>query len=121
MSASRLDAHEDGRDAPHQGNYRLSHLRALEAQAVHIFREVAAEFERPVLMFSGGKVSIVIMHLVKKAFWPAAIPFPVLHVVIGRNFGELLKLRDRHVADLGVKLVVASVQADIDAGLTVDE
>jgi sulfate adenylyltransferase subunit 2 len=102
------------------GNYRLSHLRALEAQSVHIFREVAAEFERPVLLFSGGKDSIVMLHLAKKAFWPGPIPFPVLHVDTGRNFPEVLDFRDRHVADLGVKLLVASVQEDIDAGLTAE-
>ncbi|HWE65611.1 MAG TPA: sulfate adenylyltransferase subunit CysD, partial [Acidimicrobiales bacterium] len=107
--------------APHQGNYRLSHLRALEAQAIHIFREVVAEFEKPVLMFSGGKDSIVMLHLAKKSFWPAPIPFPVLHVDTGRNFREVLEFRDRHVAQLGVKLVVASVQEDIDAGRTVED
>jgi sulfate adenylyltransferase subunit 2 len=103
------------------GNYRLSHLRALEAQAIHIFREVAAEFERPVLLFSGGKDSIVMLHLAKKAFWPGPIPFGVLHVDTGRNFPEVLAFRDRHVVDLDVKLTVASVQEDIDAGLTTEE
>jgi sulfate adenylyltransferase subunit 2 len=102
------------------GNYRLSHLRALEAQSIHIFREVAAEFERPVLLFSGGKDSIVMLHLAKKAFWPGPIPFPVLHVDTGRNFTEVLDFRDRHVVDLGVKLLVASVQEDIDNGLTAE-
>ncbi|HVA06342.1 MAG TPA: sulfate adenylyltransferase subunit CysD [Acidimicrobiales bacterium] len=122
MSASWLEAAtDDPEDAPHKGHYRLTHLRALEAQAVHIFREVVAEFERPVLMFSGGKDSIVMLHLAKKAFWPGPIPFPVLHVDTGRNFAEVLEFRDRHVAALGVKLVVASVQEDIDAGRTVED
>ncbi len=121
MSASSHQVPDESIDVSSQGNYRLTHLRALEAQAVYIFREVAAEFERPILMFSGGKDSIVMLHLAKKAFWPASIPFPVLHVDTGRNFTEVLEFRDRHVADLGVKLVVASVQADIDAGLTVEE
>jgi sulfate adenylyltransferase subunit 2 len=122
MSASRLHADFEGLDdAPQQGHYRLSHLRALEAQAVHILREVVAEFERPVLMFSGGKDSIVMLHLAKKAFWPGPIPFPVLHVDTGRNFTEVLAFRDRHVEALGVKLVVASVQEDIDAGRTQED
>ena len=82
---------------------------------------MAAEFERPVLLFSGGKDSIVMLHLAKKAFWPAPIPFPVLHVDTGRNFAEVLAFRDRHVAELGVKLVVATVQDDIDAGRTVED
>jgi sulfate adenylyltransferase subunit 2 len=122
MSAARLAAGADGRDdALEQSHYRLSHLRALEAQAIHIMREVVAEFERPVLMFSGGKDSIVMLHLAKKAFWPGPIPFPVLHVDTGRNFTEVLEFRDRHVAALGVKLVVASVQKDIDAGRIVED
>jgi sulfate adenylyltransferase subunit 2 len=82
---------------------------------------VVAEFERPVLMFSGGKDSIVMLHLAKKAFWPGPIPFPVLHVDTGRNFDEVLEFRDRHVEALGVKLVVASVQKDIDAGRIVED
>jgi sulfate adenylyltransferase subunit 2 len=112
---------EEADDPPHPGQYRLTHLRALEAQAIHIFREVAAEFERPILMFSGGKDSIVMLHLAKKAFWPGPIPFPVLHVDTGRNFTEVLEFRDRHVVDLGVKLEVASVQEDIDSGRTVED
>ena len=103
------------------GHYRLSHLRALEAQSIHIFREVAAEFERPTLLFSGGKDSIVMLHLARKAFWPAPVPFPVLHVDTGRNFEEVLEFRDRHTAALGVRLVVARVQDDIDAGRTVED
>jgi sulfate adenylyltransferase subunit 2 len=122
MAAGRVQADPDGADElPQAGNYRLTHLRALEAQAIHIFREVAAEFERPVLLFSGGKDSIVMLHLAKKAFWPAPIPFPVMHVDTGRNFAEVLAFRDRHVAELGVSLVVAKVQDDIDAGLTIED
>jgi len=111
----------DGATPAGPGHYRLSHLRALEAQSIHVFREVAAEFERPTLMFSGGKDSIVMLHLARKAFWPAPVPFPVLHVDTGRNFDEVLEFRDRHLADLGVRLVVAKVQDDIDAGRTVED
>ena len=100
--------------------YELSHLRALEAEAVHIFREVAAEFERPVLLFSGGKDSIVMLHVAAKAFWPAKPPFPVMHVDTGHNFDEVIDFRDRTVERLGVRLVVGSVQDDIDAGRVVD-
>jgi len=107
--------------APATGHYRLTHLRALEAQSVHILREVAAEFERPVLLFSGGKDSIVMLHLAHKAFWPAPLPFPVLHVDTGRNFTEVLEYRDRRTAELGVRLEVARVQDDIDAGRTVEK
>jgi sulfate adenylyltransferase subunit 2 len=117
MSAGRAAADaEPVDDLRPSGPYRLSHLRALEAQAIHIFREVAAEFERPVLLFSGGKDSIVLLHLATKAFWPGPVPFPVLHVDTGRNFPEVLDFRDRHVAARGMKLLVASVQEDIDAG-----
>jgi sulfate adenylyltransferase subunit 2 len=122
MGASRpttgVKVADEGRP---QGHYRLTHLRALESQAIHIFREVVAEFEKPVLLFSGGKDSIVMLHLAKKAFWPAPIPFPVLHVDTGRNFSEVLEFRDRHVEALGVNLLVASVQTDIDAGLTIED
>jgi sulfate adenylyltransferase subunit 2 len=96
--------------------YELSHLRALEAEAVHVFREVAATLERPGLLFSGGKDSAVMLHLAGKAFWPAPVPFPVLHVDTGHNFDELMEFRDRMVAAYGVRLVVARVQDDIDAG-----
>src|SRR4051812_3944086 len=84
-------------------------------------REVAAEFERPVLLFSGGKDSIVMLRLAEKAFWPARLPFPVMHVDTGHNFGEVLAFRDHRVAELGARLVVASVQDDIDAGRSVEE
>ena len=94
----------------------LSHLDALEAESIHIFREVAAEFEKPVLLFSGGKDSIVMVRLAEKAFWPARIPFPLMHVDTGHNFPEVIDYRDRRVAELGVRLVVASVQESIDAG-----
>jgi sulfate adenylyltransferase subunit 2 len=100
--------------------YELSHLRALEAEAIHIFREVAAEFERPVLLFSGGKDSVVMLHVAARAFWPAKVPFPVLHVDTGHNFHEVLAFRDATVERLGLRLVVGSVQDDIDAGRVAD-
>jgi sulfate adenylyltransferase subunit 2 len=92
----------------------------LESEAITIIREVAAEFERPVLLFSGGKDSVVMLHLARRAFAPARIPFPVMHVDTGHNFAELMEFRDRTVADFGVELVVASVQASIDAGRIAD-
>jgi sulfate adenylyltransferase subunit 2 len=102
-------------------DYQLSQLDVLEAEAIHVMREVAAEFERPVLLFSGGKDSIVMLALAEKAFWPARIPFPVMHVDTGHNFSEVLEFRDRRVAELGVRLVVASVQESIDAGRVAEE
>jgi sulfate adenylyltransferase subunit 2 len=102
-------------------NTQISHLDALEAESIHIFREVAAEFEKPVLLFSGGKDSIVMLRLAEKAFWPARIPFAVMHVDTGHNFQEVLDFRDRRVAELGVNLVVASVQESIDSGRVVEE
>ena len=101
--------------------YELSHLQALEAESIHIMREVAAEFERPVLLFSGGKDSIVMLRLAEKAFWPAKIPFPVMHIDTGHNFDEVLEFRDRRVAELGLRLVVASVQASIDQGRVAEQ
>jgi sulfate adenylyltransferase subunit 2 len=92
----------------------------LEDEAIHILREVAGQFERPVLLFSGGKDSIVMLHLATKAFWPGRVPFPVMHVDTGHNFPEVIEYRDRHLHQLGVKLVVASVQASIDAGRVSD-
>jgi sulfate adenylyltransferase subunit 2 len=104
-----------------RADYQMSQLDVLEAEAIHVMREVAAEFERPVLLFSGGKDSIVMLALAERAFWPARIPFPVMHVDTGHNFPEALEFRDRRVAELGVRLVVASVQASIDAGRVVEE
>jgi sulfate adenylyltransferase subunit 2 len=100
--------------------YQLSQLQTLEAEAIFIFREVVAEFERPVLLFSGGKDSIVMLRLAEKAFYPARIPFPVMHVDTGHNFQEVLDFRDRRVEQLGVQLVVASVQEAIDNGSVVE-
>src|SRR5262245_33481394 len=97
--------------------YRFSHLDALEAESIFVMREVVAEFERPVLLFSGGKDSIVMLRLAEKAFWPAPIPFPVMHVDTGHNFAEVLEFRDRRVAALNLSLLVASVQEGITSGL----
>jgi sulfate adenylyltransferase subunit 2 len=96
--------------------YELTHLQALEAESIHIIREVAAEFERPVLLFSGGKDSVVMLHIAAKAFWPAKVPFPVMHVDTGHNFDEVLEFRDSTVQRLGVRLVVASVEESIAKG-----
>jgi sulfate adenylyltransferase subunit 2 len=101
--------------------YELSDLRTLEAESVHVLREVAATFERPVLLFSGGKDSVVMLHLAAKAFWPAPPPFPVMHIDTGHNFDEVIEFRDQAVAASGVRLVVSSVQDDIDAGRVTDE
>lgn len=98
------------------GTKRLSSLDALESEAIHIIREVVAEFERPALLFSGGKDSVVMLHLATKAFWPGKVPFPVLHVDTGHNFPEVLEFRDRTVERLGIRLVVGSVQEYIDRG-----
>ena len=100
---------------------QLSHLRALESEAIHLMREVAAEFERPVLLFSGGKDSIVMLRLAEKAFRPAPFPFPLMHVDTGHNFPEAIEFRDRRVAELGERLIVASVQESIDSGRAVEE
>ncbi|HVM68622.1 MAG TPA: sulfate adenylyltransferase subunit CysD [Gaiellaceae bacterium] len=101
--------------------YELSHLRALESEAIHIMREVAAEFERPVLLFSGGKDSIVLLRLAEKAFRPGRFPFPVMHVDTGHNFPEVIDFRDRWIERTGERLVVASVQRSIDEGRAVEE
>jgi sulfate adenylyltransferase subunit 2 len=98
-----------------------THLQALESEAIHVIREVAAELERPVLLFSGGKDSIVLLRLAEKAFRPGPFPFPVMHVDTGHNFPEVIEFRDRRVAELGVDLVVASVQESIDRGRAVEE
>jgi sulfate adenylyltransferase subunit 2 len=104
-----------------RSDYSLSQLEFLEAESIHIMREVAAEFERPVLLFSGGKDSIVMLALAERAFWPAKVPFPVMHVDTGHNFPEVLDYRDRRVAEAGVQLVVASVQESIDQGRVAEE
>jgi sulfate adenylyltransferase subunit 2 len=107
--------------APVHNDYSLSQLDSLEAEGIHIIREVASEFERPVLLFSGGKDSVVMLALAEKAFWPARIPFPVMHIDTGHNFPEVMEFRDKRVAEIGVQLVVASVQESIDAGRVVEE
>ncbi|WP_196054668.1 sulfate adenylyltransferase subunit CysD [Nocardia aurantiaca] len=99
-----------------RAGYELSHLNALEAESVHIIREVAATFERPVLLFSGGKDSAVMLELARRAFWPAPLPFPLLHIDTGHNFDEVIDFRDRTAARLGAQLLVGKVQDDIDAG-----
>src|SRR5882757_6213988 len=99
----------------------ISHLDALESESIHLLREVAAEFERPVLLFSGGKDSVVMLHVAKKAFWPARLPFPVMHIDTGHNFREVIEFRDSSVERLDVNLVVASVQESIDAGRVVED
>ncbi|HEX5017359.1 MAG TPA: sulfate adenylyltransferase subunit CysD [Actinomycetes bacterium] len=101
-------------------DYQLSQLDLLEAESIHIMREVAAEFERPVLLFSGGKDSIVMLRLAEKAFWPAKLPFPLMHVDTGHNFDEVIEFRDRRVAELGARLIVASVEDAIAEGLVQD-
>jgi sulfate adenylyltransferase subunit 2 len=101
--------------------YHLSHLRTLEAEAVHVLRESAAEFERPVLLFSGGKDSIVLLRLAEKAFRPGGFPFPVMHIDTGHNFPEAIEFRDRRIAEIGERLIVASVEDSIRAGRVVDE
>src|SRR5918997_4805610 len=110
-----------GVDTARVGRYELGHLEALEAEAVFIMREVAAELERPVLLFSGGKDSIVLLRLAEKAFRPAPFPFPVMHVDTGHNFPEVLDFRDRRMAELGERLIVASVQESIDRGRAVED
>lgn len=102
-------------------NYNLSHLDELESESIFVIREVAAQFERPAILFSGGKDSIVMTYLARKAFWPAKIPFPLLHVDTGHNFQETIDYRDNLVKDLGVKLIVGSVQESIDTGRVVEE
>jgi len=101
--------------------YELSHLDVLEAEGIFIMREVAAELERPVLLFSGGKDSLVLLRLAEKAFRPARFPFPIMHIDTGHNFPEALELRDRRVGELGERLIVASVQESIDKGRVVEE
>jgi sulfate adenylyltransferase subunit 2 len=102
-------------------HYELSHLESLEAEAIHIFREVAAEFERPVLLFSGGKDSLVLLRLAEKAFRPGRFPFPIMHVDTGHNFPEVIEFRDRLIDRIGERLIVASVQESIDKGRVAEE
>ena len=101
--------------------YRLKHLRELESESIYIIREVAAQFERPCLLFSGGKDSIVLVHLSRKAFWPARLPFPLLHIDTGHNFEETLEFRDSLVKKIGCQLLVGSVQESIDKGRVIEE
>ena len=102
-------------------HYEISHLRSLEAEAIHIMREVAAELEHPVLLFSGGKDSLVLLHVAVKAFRPGRFPFPVMHVDTGHNFPEVIEFRDRLISEIGERLIVASVQESIDAGRVTEE
>ena len=102
-------------------DYTITHLKQLESEAIFILRETAAQFEKPVLLFSGGKDSIVMAHLAKKAFWPAKLPFQLMHVDTGHNFPETMEFRDKYVAELGAELIVASVQESIDEGKVVEE
>ena len=104
-----------------RSDYQLSQIDILEAESIHVMREVAAEFERPVLLFSGGKDSVVMLALAERAFWPARMPFPVMHVDTGHNFAEVLEFRDRRAAELGARLIVASVQESIDSGRVAEE
>lgn len=102
-------------------DYNLKHLKELEAESIFILRELAAQFEKPVLLFSGGKDSIVCLHLARKAFFPASVPFPLMHIDTGHNFPETIEFRDKLVKDLNLRLVVASVQEAIDKGLVKEE
>ena len=102
-------------------SYEVRHLDALEAEAIHVMREVAAEFERPVLLFSGGKDSVVLLRLAERAFRPARFPFPLMHVDTGHNFPEVIEFRDRRVSELGERLIVAKVQESIDSGRVTDQ
>jgi len=104
-----------------QNSYHLTHLRELEAESIFVIREVAAQFERPALLFSGGKDSIILSHLARKAFWPGRIPFPLLHIDTGHNFPEAIEYRDRWVESLGAKLIVRYVQDSINQGRAVEE
>jgi sulfate adenylyltransferase subunit 2 len=102
-------------------NYRIKHLQELESESIFVIREVAAQFENPAILFSGGKDSIVIVHLVKKAFWPAKIPFPLVHIDTGHNFPETIEFRDKLVKEMEVNLIVGYVQKSIDAGRIKEE
>ena len=102
-------------------SYNLTHLKELEAEAIFVIREVASQFEKPVLLFSGGKDSIIMAHMARKAFFPAKLPFPLMHIDTGHNFPETIEFRDRFVAELGAELIVGSVQKSIDEGKVVEE
>ena len=102
-------------------NYSLTHLEELEAEAIYVIREVYAQFDNPAILFSGGKDSIVVTHLARKAFWPAKIPFPLVHIDTGHNFPETMKFRDNLIKEIGANLVVGSVQQSIDEGAVVEE
>ena len=102
-------------------SYQLTHLEQLEAEAIYVMREVAAQFERPALLFSGGKDSIIMVRLAQKAFWPAKLPFPLVHVDTGHNFDETIEFRDRLAKEVGAELIIGSVQAEIDAGRAKEE
>ncbi|MFT7204900.1 MAG: sulfate adenylyltransferase subunit 2, partial [Algoriphagus sp.] len=102
-------------------SYQLTHLQELEAEAIFIIREVYAQFQNPAILFSGGKDSIVVTHLARKAFYPAKIPFPLVHIDTGHNFPETITFRDQLVEKLGARLVVASVQKSIDDGKATEE
>lgn len=102
-------------------SYHLTHLKELEAESIYVIREVASQFENPVLLFSGGKDSIVMTHLARKAFWPAKIPFPLMHIDTGHNFPETIKFRDKMMEDIGANLIVKYVQDSIDQGRVVEE
>ena len=128
QGTERLPGHDERKDDLHpmtapatHADYQLSQLDQLEAESIHIFREVAAEFEKPVLMFSGGKDSIVMMRLAEKAFYPAKIPFPVLQIDTGYDFPEVIETRDLWVNRLGVRLVIASVEQAIADGVVIDD
>ena len=120
-AARRADRSLSIVQAPEHRSVRPSHLRALESEAVHVMREVVATFERPVLLFSGGKDSIVLLRLAEKAFRPARFPFPLMHVDTGENFPEAITFRDRRVSELGERLIIASVQESIDQGRVIEE
>ncbi len=102
-------------------SYRLTHLQELEAEAIYVLREVASQFENPALLFSGGKDSIIVAHMARKAFWPAKIPFPLVHVDTGHNFPETITFRDQYIKDIGATLIVGSVQKSIDEGKVIEE
>lgn len=102
-------------------SYNLTHIKELESESIYVLREVASQFENPVMLFSGGKDSIVMFHLARKAFWPAKVPFPLLHVDTGHNFDETIAFRDKLVNETGVKIIIASVQDSIDQGKVTEE